>query len=40
MIVEVPRWTNAKMEVIKKNTLIIYVFVEVMTMQWFPVVRV
>lgn len=40
MIVEVPRWTNAKMEVMKKNTLIIQVFVEVITMQWLPVGRV
>lgn len=40
MIVEVPRWTNAKMEVIKKNTLIIQVFMKVVTMQWRPIVRV
>lgn len=40
MIVEVPRWTNAKMEVIKKNALIYFVFMEVATMQWLPVGRV
>lgn len=40
MIVEVPRWTNAKMEVIKKNALIYFVFMEVATMQWLSVGRV